>query len=102
MRVVEEAILPERTAPPVVEVPKPVASRMPATRFTSNIVGPITFLADLLCILISAPAAYFAYRYIIGQGAILSVHLFALAIMAASFFLLRSSRRAYRRIHRAG
>lgn len=97
MSVVDEATRPERTAPSVVDEPRPAPSRMPSTRFTSNIVGPITFLADLLCIAISAPAAYFAYRYLMGQGVILSVHLFALAIMAASFFLLRSSRRVYRR-----
>ena len=94
MASVKEATRPEPPAP--AEKP-PAASRMPATRFTSNIVGPIFFLADLLCLTVSAPLAYVAYRTLIGQGVILSVHIFAFAIMAGSFFLLRSSRRAYRR-----
>lgn len=66
-------------------------------RFTSNIVGPIYLLADLLCLAISAPVALLAYDYVFGSRVILSVHAFAFAVMTASYLLIRSSRRAYRR-----
>ena len=75
----------------------PPASRRRAVRFTSNIVGPIFLLADLLCLLVSVPAALLAYDLLIGEGVIYSVHIFALTVLAASFLLLRSSKRAYRR-----
>ncbi len=75
----------------------PPASRRRAVRFTSNIVGPIFLLADLLCLLVSVPAALLAYDLLIGDRVIYSVHIFALTVLAASFLLLRSSKRAYRR-----
>jgi Undecaprenyl-phosphate glucose phosphotransferase len=68
-----------------------------SVRFTSNIVGPIFLLVDLICLLVSAPLALFTYSALRGTIVILSVHAFAFAVMAASFFLIRSSRRAYRR-----
>ena len=93
MAVAEEAAL----TPEARNALASTASRRHAYRFTSNIVGPIFLLADVLCLAISAPIAFFAYQAIVGQGVILSVHLFAFAVMAASFVLIRSSRRAYRR-----
>lgn len=72
-------------------------ARRPDVRFTSNIVGPIYLLADLICLVVSAPVALFAYDTIIGDRVILSVHAFAFAILTASYLLIRSSRRAYRR-----
>ena len=75
----------------------PQSSRRRAVRFTSNIVGPIFLLADLLCLLVSIPATLLAYDLLIGEGVIYSVHIFALTVLAASFLLLRSSKRAYRR-----
>lgn len=66
-------------------------------RFTSNIVGPIFLLADVLCLLASIPVALLAYDLLVGERVIYSVHIFALTVLSASFLLLRSSKRAYRR-----
>ncbi|NUT00717.1 MAG: exopolysaccharide biosynthesis polyprenyl glycosylphosphotransferase [Sphingomonas sp.] len=52
---------------------------------------------DLLCLALSIPMALIAYDILVGVRVILSVHLFAVSILAASFLLIRSSRRAYRR-----
>jgi len=69
----------------------------PVRRFTSNIVGPIFLLSDIACLVISVPMALVAYRVLIGEAVLYSVHTFALAVLAATFLLIRSSRRAYRR-----
>ena len=76
-----------------------VATRAPkrAVRFTSNIVGPIFVIVDLICLALSAPLAFVTYTIVRGVAIVLSVHAFAFAVMVASFFLIRSSRRAYRR-----
>lgn len=66
-----------------------------ALRFTSNIVGPMYFWTDILCLLLSAPLAVVAYSFTLGQRLEPAVHLFALVIMAVSFVLLRTSRHAY-------
>jgi Undecaprenyl-phosphate glucose phosphotransferase len=66
-------------------------------RFTSNIVGPIFLAADIACLLISAPIAVGAYAVLVGNRLVESVHLFAFAMLIASFILIRSSKRAYRR-----
>ena len=89
-----------------IAVPKPVEplagamaadSRKRPVRFTSNIVGPIILATDLACLAISVPMALIAYALLVGERVIYSVHAFAFAILAASFLLIRSSRRAYRR-----
>jgi Undecaprenyl-phosphate glucose phosphotransferase len=80
----------ERSAVPATAGQRPI-------RFTSNIVGPILLTADLVCLVASVPAALIAYSILIGEGVVYSVHIFALAVMAASFLLIRSSKRAYRR-----
>ena len=89
-----------------IAVPKPVEplagamaadSRKRPVRFTSNIVGPIILATDLACLAISVPMALIAYALLVGERVIYSVHVFAFAILAASFLLIRSSRRAYRR-----
>ena len=67
------------------------------TRFTSNIAGPIFFLADLLCIIISVPLALTAYSLVRGDRIIPSVHVFAFFATAATYLLIRTSRHAYRR-----
>ena len=59
-------------------------ARRPDVRFTSNIVGPIYLLVDLICLVVSAPVALFAYDTIIGDRVILSVHAFAFAILTAA------------------
>ena len=72
-------------------------ARGKVVRFTSNIVGPLLFTSDIACLLISLPVALVAYDLIIGDRVIESVHVFAFAVMAGSFLLLRSSRGAYQR-----
>ena len=81
----------------IAEAGKPQRPARPTVRFTSNIVGPIFLAADLICLAISAPVALLAYDTLVGAPVILSVHRFAFAVMAATFLLIRSSRRAYRR-----
>lgn len=73
------------------------SARKPQVRFTSNIVGPIIFLTDVACLALAVPMALIAYDLLVGDRVIYSVHIFALAILSASFLLIRSSRRAYRR-----
>jgi Undecaprenyl-phosphate glucose phosphotransferase len=75
----------------------PPASRSTAFRFTSNIVGPIFLLVDVLCLALSVPAALLVYDVLIAERVVYSVHIFALTVLAASFLLLRSSKRAYLR-----
>jgi Undecaprenyl-phosphate glucose phosphotransferase len=91
----DDAVLVQRSMSNAA-VSAPVSQSVPV-RFTSNIVGPIFLLADLLCLLVSIPAALLAYDLIVGDRVIYSVHIFALTVLAASFLLLRSSKRAYRR-----
>ena len=64
-------------------------------RFTSNIVGPLFFWVDILCVLISAPLAAIAYDLSFGQRLETAVHLFALVIMVVCYPLLRASRQVY-------
>jgi Undecaprenyl-phosphate glucose phosphotransferase len=97
MDAVDEAALPQETVETPVDAPAPTRAARPTVRFTSNIVGPIFMIADLLCLAISAPLALVTYNYVMGGGVLVSVHVFAFAVMAASFFLIRSSRRAYSR-----
>jgi len=51
----------------------------------------------VICLVASVPAALVAYEVLVGEGVVYSVHAFALAVTAASFLLIRSSKRAYRR-----
>ncbi|HWJ58710.1 MAG TPA: exopolysaccharide biosynthesis polyprenyl glycosylphosphotransferase [Sphingomicrobium sp.] len=68
------------------------------TRFTSNIAGPIFFVADLICIVASVPLALLAYSLVRGGDKIIpSVHVFAFFATAATYLLIRASRHAYRR-----
>jgi Undecaprenyl-phosphate glucose phosphotransferase len=66
-------------------------------RFTSNIVGPIFLIADLMCIIVSAPLALIGYRLLTSGRIEPSVHVFALCAVAATYLLIRNSRHAYRR-----
>jgi Undecaprenyl-phosphate glucose phosphotransferase len=66
-------------------------------RFTSNIAGPIFFFADLLCILVSGASALLGYSLLRGATLEQSVNLFAFCAAAATYFLIRTSRHAYRR-----
>ncbi len=87
----------DRAAP----APEPVWPEAGASRggvrFTSNIVGPMLFVRDLFCFLVSAPLAYLAYDALFGQRVEPSVHIFALCATIACFFTVRSSKQAYER-----
>jgi Undecaprenyl-phosphate glucose phosphotransferase len=67
------------------------------SRFTSNIAGPIFFLADILCILLSVPLALIGYALLRGDRIVPSVHIFAFCATAGTYLLIRTSRHAYRR-----
>jgi Undecaprenyl-phosphate glucose phosphotransferase len=66
-------------------------------RFTSNIAGPIFFLADVVCIVLSVPLALIAYHFLRGDRIIVSVHIFAFFAAAGTYLLIRTSRHAYKR-----
>jgi Undecaprenyl-phosphate glucose phosphotransferase len=66
-----------------------------ATRFTSNIVGPLLFLRDVLSCAVSVPVALLVYQLVIGDLIEPSVHLFAGTAMVATFILVRVSKDAY-------
>jgi len=91
----EMAVLAPKEAPGD-EAPRQAASRN-RPRFTSNIAGPIFFLADILCILLSIPLAMIVYSAVRGDRFIASVHVFALCAAAGTYLLIRTSRHAYRR-----
>ena len=55
-------------------------------RFTSNIAGPIFFLADLACVILSVPVALEIYRLLISNQTILPVHLFAVCAAAGTYY----------------
>jgi Undecaprenyl-phosphate glucose phosphotransferase len=64
-------------------------------RFTSNIVGPLLFLRDLLSCALAVPFALSLYRWLIGGELDSAVHLFAGTTMVATFVLLRVSKDSY-------
>ncbi|URD61537.1 exopolysaccharide biosynthesis polyprenyl glycosylphosphotransferase [Sphingomonas sp. KRR8] len=66
-----------------------------AVRFTSNIVGPLLFLRDILSCALAVPIAYFLYELLVGQRLVISVHLFAGTAMVGTFILLRASKDSY-------
>ncbi len=64
-------------------------------RFTSNIVGPLLFLRDMLSCAVAVPIALLVYQGLIGSRLDPSVHLFAGTAMVAAFILLRVSKDTY-------
>jgi Undecaprenyl-phosphate glucose phosphotransferase len=92
----DDAIVVQKPVDPAVDA-RATDSRKRPVRFTSNIVGPIILASDLACRALSVPMALIAYDLLVGERLIYSVHVFAFAILSASFLLIRSSRRAYRR-----
>ena len=90
----EAIVLPEEEP---ARPPSPIASRPRVVRFTSNIAGPIFFLADILCIMASLPLALVGYKLLVGGKLVPSVSLFAYAAAGAAYILIRASRQAYRR-----
>src|SRR3954452_18799490 len=82
------------------EVPvKSVRTSLPkrSLRFTSNVVGTLYVITDILCFIISAPITLLAYSIVRGQQLVVSVHTTAFVLMLGSFLLIRTSRMAYRR-----
>jgi Undecaprenyl-phosphate glucose phosphotransferase len=66
-------------------------------RFTSNVVGSLYLVTDVICFVVSAPITLFAYSVLRGLRVAPSVHITAFILMLGSFLLIRTSRQAYRR-----
>lgn len=78
-------------------VTRPVSRSSSGIRFTSNVVGSLFLLTDIVCFLISAPITLAAYSVLRGSHLLAPVHITAFILMLGSFLLIRSSRQAYRR-----
>ena len=83
----------EAAAAAVVQ-PKPAGSGL---RFTSNVVGSLFIVTDIICFVLAAPITLAAYSLVRGSRLEVSVHITAFILMLGSFLLIRSSRHAYRR-----
>ena len=66
-------------------------------RFTSNVVGSLFLVTDIICFIVSAPITLGAYSIIRGHRIVVPVHITAFILMLGSFLLIRMSRQAYRR-----
>ena len=66
-------------------------------RFTSNVVAQLVTVVDVLCFMVSAPIAYFAFDLVRSAEIVISVHALAFLLMLSTFLLVRSSRHATRR-----
>lgn len=66
-------------------------------RYTSNVITPITVLADLLCLAVAAPSAVLLYDLSVGERIAADVHVAAVAIAGVAFFLIRQSQGLYLR-----
>src|SRR5438270_8787707 len=66
-------------------------------RFTSNVVGSLFVVTDIICFIVSAPITLAAYSLVRGSRMDVPVHITAFILMLGSFLLIRSSRQAYRR-----
>src|SRR5438270_1207100 len=78
----------------------PVAERRSNSRglrFTSNVVGSLFLVTDIICFISAAPVTLLTYSLLRGSRLEVSVHITAFGLMLGSFLLIRSSRQAYRR-----
>jgi Undecaprenyl-phosphate glucose phosphotransferase len=66
-------------------------------RFTSNVVGSLFVVTDIICFIVAAPITLAAYSLVRGSRLAVPVHITAFILMLGSFLLIRSSRQAYRR-----
>jgi Undecaprenyl-phosphate glucose phosphotransferase len=66
-------------------------------RFTSNVVGSLFLVTDIICFFLSVPITLGAYAVLRGSRIVAPVHITAFILMLGSFLLIRSSRQAYRR-----
>src|SRR6476619_2796528 len=79
---------------------QPVEPRVTAKRrlrFTSNVVGSLFLLTDILCFVVSTPITLASDSVIRGSRVAGPVHMTAFILMLGSFLLIRTSRQAYRR-----
>jgi len=86
--------IPEEVTAGVPIVERRAAGRV---RFTSNVVGTLFLLTDIICFVVSAPITLAAYSEVRGARLTIPVHVTAFILMLGSFLLIRSSRQAYRR-----
>jgi len=75
----------------------PSAPKNGGLRFTSNVVGSLFLVTDLICFVLATPITLAAYSLIRGSKLEVSVHITAFVLMLGSYLLIRSSRQAYRR-----
>lgn len=66
-------------------------------RFTSNIIAPLTFVADILCLVLSVPLALLVYQTLVGERIDPDVHVAAVVIAGVAFLLIRQAQGAYLR-----
>ena len=66
-------------------------------RFTSNVVGSLFLVTDVICFIVSAPITLAAYSLVFAQRLVVPVHITAFILMLGSYLLIRTSRQAYRR-----
>lgn len=90
-----EDILVKPDAAPVAPAPRIAPPPVSGTRFTSNIVGPLLFLRDMLSFLLAFPVALFVYYGLFQSELVASVHFFAATAMIGTFILLRASKDSY-------
>jgi Undecaprenyl-phosphate glucose phosphotransferase len=92
--------VPAAAAIPDVDTPSalmPQARSRGRIRFTSNVVGTMFLITDVICFVVSAPITLAAYSELRGLRIAVPVHITAFILMLGSFLLIRSSRHAYRR-----
>jgi Undecaprenyl-phosphate glucose phosphotransferase len=85
---------PEQVAKLAAAVP---ARGKSGLRFTSNVVGSLFLITDIICFIISAPITLAAFSLVRGVRVVVPVHITAFILMLGSFLLIRTSRQAYRR-----
>src|SRR6476661_7362283 len=94
-----DELLPADSAPEADPLTVPAAARPNSggLRFTSNVVGSLFLLTDIVCFILAAPITLAAYSLVRGARLAVPVHVTAFILMLGSFLLIRSSRQAYRR-----
>jgi Undecaprenyl-phosphate glucose phosphotransferase len=99
MRVDDNYCLPPSDPSAVAEDVSTLPVRPPSgrLRFTSNVVGSLFLVTDVICFIVSAPITVAAYSAVRGQRLAVPVHITAFILMLGSYLLIRMSRQAYRR-----
>ena len=94
-----DELLPAESSAEADELAVPVTARPNSggLRFTSNVVGSLFLVTDIICFILAAPITLGAYSLLRGARLAVPVHVTAFILMLGSFLLIRSSRQAYRR-----